>query len=99
MLFHGYMPTPDHPQTPPHAALSDLRKVSGLTLDEVAEKVAKVLGLDHPLNRGTISAIETGKKGASRQMLDAIAVAYGLAPGRLTTDYEPRASKIHKAAS
>lgn len=87
------------PRNPPHVSLKSLRKATGLTVEQVAAKVADVLGLDEPLNRGTISAIETGKRGASRQMLDAIAAAYGLESGDITTDYEPRISKIHKAAS
>lgn len=99
MPLHGLMTPKQRPVNPPHVPLRALRKVADLTVEEVAAKVAEVLGLDAPLNRGTISAIETGKRGASRQMLDAIAVAYGLEPGTITTDYGPRDSKIHKAAS
>ena len=87
------------PVNPPHVSLRSLRQATGLTVEQVAAKVADVLGLDEPLNRGTISAIETGKRGASKQMLDAIAAAYGLETGAITTDYEARSSKVHKAAS
>lgn len=84
---------------PPHVSLKSLRKVSGMKLDDLAQKVADVLGLDEPMNRGTLSLIENGKRGASQQMLDAIAAAYGLDSGEITTAYEPRMSRIHKAAS
>lgn len=86
-------------RNPPHVTLRSLRTATGMTLDQVAEAVTGVLGLDKPMNRGTIAAIETGVRGASQQMLDAIAVSYGLEPGDITTDYTPRASRIHKEAS
>jgi hypothetical protein len=34
-------------------------------------------------------------RGASQQMLDALAVAYGCEPGDITTDYQPRSSRLH----
>lgn len=77
-------------RTPPHAPLGAVRKASGLTLDAVAVAVTEILGSEPPINRGTISAIELGIRGASQQMLDAMAVAYGMDPGDLTTDYQPR---------
>lgn len=86
-------------RTPPHVSLRLLRVSHGMTLEDVAEAVSAVLGLKKPMNRGTIAAIETGIRGASHQMLDALAAAYGLPPGAITTDYDPRASRIHKEAS
>lgn len=83
-------------RTPPHVSLRSLRIACGLTLDKVAENVtvqlrqADVLRDDEAVSRGTISAIETGLRGASQQMLDAIAVSYGLEPGDLTVTYEAR---------
>ncbi len=74
----------------PHATMRGLRKASGLTLEQVADAVNGVLGPKSKVNRGTISAIESGLRGASIQMLNAIAVAYGMEPGDLVTDYEPR---------
>lgn len=77
-------------RTPPHAPLPAIRRAAGLTLDAVATAVTEILGAEPAINRGTISAIELGIRGASQQMLDAMAVAYGMEPGDLTTDYEPR---------
>ena len=76
-------------RTPPHVALADLRFISGKTLDEVCGAASEVL--DRPLTRGALSAIENGLRGASPKVLGALEVAYGLRPGALVTDYEPRA--------
>lgn len=78
-------------RVPPHASLRCLRKASGMTLDQVASAVTEILGTRTPVTRGALSAIESGLRGASQQMLDALAVAYGLDPGDLVTDYVPRA--------
>lgn len=77
-------------KTPPHATMRGIRKASGLTLEQVAEAVNEVLPGRSKVNRGTISAIESGLRGASTQMLDAIAVAYGMEAGDIVTDYTPR---------
>lgn len=82
------------PKTPPHATLRGLRKASGLTLDAVAAAVTEILKSDPAapaVNRGTISAIESGLRGASVPMLNALAIAYGMEPGDIVTDYVPRA--------
>lgn len=84
--YTGQRPT----KVPPHVSLRILRKASGLTLDQVAAAVTEVTGAKRPVTRGAISAIESGLRGASSQMLDALAVAYGLDPGDITTTYEPR---------
>ena len=83
-------------RTSPHATMKGVRKATGLTLDQVAEAVNEVLGRAESkrVNRGTISAIENGLRGASVQMLDAIAVAYGMEPGDLVTDYQPRQREL-----
>lgn len=86
-------------KTPPHATMRGLRKASNLTLDQVAAAVTEILGAKPAINRGTISAIESGLRGASVQMLDALAVAYGMEPGDLTTDYEPRSREVLAEAS
>lgn len=75
-------------RTPPHIALPDVRYISGKTLDEVCAAASEVL--DRPLTRGALSAIENGLRGASPKVLAALEVAYGLRPGSLVTDYEPR---------
>lgn len=73
---------------PPHVSLGDLRAVSGKTLDQICDAASEVLG--KPLTRGALSAIENGHRGASRPVLAALEVAYGLRPGSLSTDYVPR---------
>lgn len=75
-------------RTPPHISLGDLRAVSGKTLDQVCEAASEALG--KPLTRGALSAIENGIRGASRPVLGALEIAYGLRPGALTTEYLPR---------
>lgn len=82
-------------KTPPHATMRGVRKAAGLTLEQVAEAVNEILGTN--ANRGTISAIELGIRGASAPMLEALAVAYGMEPGDLTTDYAPRQREMPEA--
>jgi transcriptional regulator with XRE-family HTH domain len=79
-------------RTPPHISLGDLRAVSGKTLDQVCEAVAEVTG--KPFTRGSLSAIENGHRGASLTILGALEIAYGLRPGALVTDYQPRNREI-----
>ena len=75
-------------RTPPHIALRDLRSISGKTLDQVCDGVAEVTG--KAFTRGALSAIENGHRGASAAILGALEVVYGLRPGALVTDYQPR---------
>lgn len=79
-------------KTPPHVGLADVRKALGLTMDEVIANVAREFP-ELRLTRGAISAIESGTRGASDQMLAALCVGYGLAPGSITTAYEPRSRR------
>lgn len=79
-------------RVPPHAPLSALRQVAGLTLDELAEQIELQTG-DRP-SRGALSAIERGHRGVSAELLGAIEAAYRLAPGTLTVSYVPRSSAI-----
>lgn len=77
--------------TPPHVSLATLRAAVGLTIDELIGKIAEDLPPEiKPPTRGAISAIENGHRGASAQMLDLIAGAYGLPTGSITTEYVPR---------
>lgn len=85
-------------KTPPHVTLKGIRKATGMTLDQVAQAVNEVVGGKAKVNRGTISAIESGIRGASVQMLDAMAVAYGMEPGDIVTDYEPRQRELGAAS-
>jgi len=70
-----------------------------MTLEQVCEAASKALGLegDKGVHRGTLSAIESGTRGASVQMLDALAVAYGMDPGDIVTDFAPREWRADEA--
>jgi transcriptional regulator with XRE-family HTH domain len=76
------------PKNPPHFALKYARVIAGITAEELCRRIREE---DPSLNptRGTISAIESGTRGASPQMLAAICAAYGLPPDALVTDYQP----------
>lgn len=76
---------------PPHVSLSNLRAAVGLTLDGLAARVHEENPGLAP-SRGTLSAIECGRRGASRQMLVAMSRAFGLPDDALTTDYVPRST-------
>lgn len=73
--------------TPPHAPLRAIRISHGLTMDAVLDRMAEE-GVT--LSRGSLSAIESGQRGASIDTLDALALALGMAKGDLTVAYEPR---------
>lgn len=75
--------------TPPHVSLGDLRAATGLTLDEVCARFADATG--ESLTRGGLSGIENGHRGASKDTLAGLEVAYGLRAGAISTTYEPRA--------
>lgn len=63
---------------------------AGLTLDQVAERM--VANGDDAPGRGTLSAIENGHRGASREFLQSLERALRLPDGSISTDYEPRAT-------
>lgn len=74
--------------TPPHVPIKALRIVAGITLDVLATEIGQITGRKPA--RGTLSAIESGIRGASTEMLRAIEQAYALPSGMVTTDYDPR---------
>ena len=74
--------------TPPYVSLKALRKACHLTLDEVCSRVAEVAGRE--LTRGALSAIESGLRGASAEILAGLAHAYDLDVDDFDTTYEPR---------
>lgn len=76
-------------RTPPHVSLGVLRVAMGLTLDQVCERVSEEFP-ELRVTRGHLSAIENGHRGASAQLLNALALAYGIEPTKITTDYAPR---------
>lgn len=77
--------------TPPHVSLGDLRAAVGITLEELAHRVSDVTDGAQKPSRGTLSALENGMRGASTDLLQAIALAYGMRPTAVTTNYVPRA--------
>jgi transcriptional regulator with XRE-family HTH domain len=80
-------PRPD--RQPPHLPLKALRKALGLTLEDVSERIT-VAFPEMEVSRGTLSAIESGSRGVSDLMLQALERAYNLPAGSLTTAYTPR---------
>ena len=77
--------------TPPHLSLDALRSVVGLTLDQVCERYESETG--NRLTRGALSAIEGGLRGVSSDTLTGLEAAYGLRPGSLIVNYEPKTRK------
>lgn len=73
---------------PPYVPLKVLRKVSGLSLDQVCERVSEYTG--NTLSRGALSAIENGHRGASAEVLAGIAHAYDIELTDVDTKYTPR---------
>lgn len=84
-------------RNPPVMGLRYARMIAGLTLDQLAERIAEVTGGPAP-TRGALSAIESGTRGLSAEMAEAIALAYGLPEDAINTDYEPRPSRMEVAA-
>lgn len=78
------------PKTPPHVSLRTLRLALSLTLDDIADRIEENRG-DRP-TRGALSAVESGLRGASAELLAALEEAYRLEPGSITTTYQPRAT-------
>lgn len=90
---------PRKPVNSPHVSLRALRTAMGLTLDQIIARVQQEAPGQFPsLSRGTLTAIEKGYRGASGPMLRALALAYGLEDGDITTDYVPRGREIDGAA-
>lgn len=99
LLYRCDMPKPtpikgaryanQRPKTPPPVIpIAAVRKALGLTLQNVCDHIREEHGLK--VDRGTISAIELGHRGASAQMLTAIADALRVHATDIDTAYEPR---------
>lgn len=78
-------------RTPPHVPVHILRKALGLSLEAATKRIGEVSGKEAP-SKGSLSAVETGMRGASAELIAAMEEAYGLDPGTITTDYLPRAT-------
>ncbi|HEY8355379.1 MAG TPA: helix-turn-helix domain-containing protein [Methylophilaceae bacterium] len=83
-------PRPKLAQPSASLPLATIRKLQGLTLDDVAERINSTREFARPVLRGTICAIERGHRGSSPRMLAAIARALGIDPRSVTN------SKPHK---
>ena len=59
-------------------------------LDDICDGVESVTG-DRPA-RGTLSAVETGVRGVSAELLAALEQVYQLPSGAITTSYTPRST-------
>lgn len=75
-------------RTPPHVPIKALRLVANWTLEDEAAELERVLG-ERP-SRGSLSAVESGTRGASDELLRAMEEVFGLEPGMITTSYRPR---------
>ncbi|MBN8883003.1 MAG: helix-turn-helix transcriptional regulator [Salana multivorans] len=80
-------------KTPPHVSLGVLRQALGLTLQQVADRIAEAVPEMSDVSRGTLSAIESGSRGVSDLMVIALERAYGLPEGSITTAYAPRPAR------
>lgn len=76
-------------RTPPHVSLGVLRTAMGLTLDQVCARVSEEFP-ELQITRGHLSGIENGHRGASAQLLAALAAAYGVPTEAISTTYVPR---------
>lgn len=77
--------------TPPHVGLAGLRKSHGLTQAAVAEQITAIT--DTPFNPNSLSLIEGGHRGASPEVLAALARVFKLEVSDLLLDYEPSHSR------
>jgi transcriptional regulator with XRE-family HTH domain len=82
------------PKSPPHVSLRTLRLALKLRIEDVAQLVEDVTG-DRP-TKGALSAIETGTRGVSAELLAGLEQAYNLEPGSITTTYIPRTTPIRE---
>ena len=73
--------------TPPHVSLKTLRNVAGITLEALIERMSE---FDFEVSVGALSAVENGHRGASEQLIEAIAGAYGIEADEITTTYQPK---------
>lgn len=87
------------PVSPPVVPLAVGRKLAGLTLQDVCDHINAEFEFPRKVERGTISAIENGIRGASAEMLVAIASALGISADVIDTAYEPRRARHPKVVA
>jgi transcriptional regulator with XRE-family HTH domain len=79
------------PKDPPYVPIKYVRLAAGLSLEDVSAKIKEATGREY--GKGTLSAIESGMRGASSEVLDALEQAYQLPVGSIKTEYVPRAPR------
>jgi transcriptional regulator with XRE-family HTH domain len=84
------------PVSIPVVPLAVARKLADKTLQEVCDHINNEFEFPKKVERGTISGIENGHRGASAEMLVAIASALGVSADDINTQYEPRRSRQGK---
>lgn len=82
--------------TPPHITLAGLRRSHGLTQAALGAKIAEKVGSFAP---GSLSLIEQGHRGASPEVLSAVAAIFRLEPGDIVLEYEPSHSRRKQAVA
>lgn len=80
---------------PPHVPIGVLRAVSGKTLEYVVTQMNR-LDPDRirPWTTGGLSAVETGHRGASPEMLVLLARVFQIDPALIDTAYTPRSRSV-----
>lgn len=81
-----------YPKPAPMVSIRVLRAVAGLTVDALVARIEEETGRRY--TRGAISAIENGHRGASRELIDGLAAAYGIDPADIRTEYTPRGTTV-----
>lgn len=84
------------PVSIPVVPLVVARKLANKTLQDVCDHINDEFEFPKKVERGTISAIENGHRGASVEMLIAIASALSISADDINTQYEPRRSRQGK---
>ena len=87
------------PVSVPVVPLAVARKLAGKTLQDVCDHINAEFEFPKKVERGTISAIENGLRGASVEMLVAIASALHIAADEIDTAYEPRQARHPKVVA
>ncbi|WP_082628261.1 helix-turn-helix domain-containing protein [Actinobaculum massiliense] len=85
----------NYPENAPRVTLRAMRERLGYTLTTLADELG--------VSRGTLSAIETGRRGISRHMLDRLEETLELPAGSIRVPYtpvsgQPQQSKGHRVA-
>ncbi|QWY79506.1 helix-turn-helix DNA-binding domain protein [Gordonia phage BoyNamedSue] len=87
------------PVAAPMVSLAVARKLSGKTLQDVCDHINREFQFEKRVERGTISAIENGHRGASVEMLVAIASALRITADDIDTQYVPRRGRSDGAVA